>query len=183
MTSRLINLGLYQIGWFCCVLGAARGQGTAGGLVALALVLVHVALLEDRSGEAPLLALAGGFGLAVDSTLGSLKLLDYASPSPWSPLAPVWIVALWIQLATLLRFGLAVMVGRPGLAALLGAAGGPLAFMIGERLGAVRFAEPAWIALLALGVLWAIALALLSAAAARLLGPAPPARYRCPARG
>jgi hypothetical protein len=58
-------------------------------------------------------------------------------------LAPLWVVALWAQFATLLRNPLRWLRDRPLLAALLGLAGGPLAWASGARLGAVQLVQPA----------------------------------------
>jgi hypothetical protein len=44
---------------------------------------------------------------------------------------------MWAQFATTFRFSLRTMITRPIPAALFGAAGGPIAFLAGERLGAV----------------------------------------------
>jgi hypothetical protein len=53
------------------------------------------------------------------------------------PIVPPWITALWIGFATLPRFSLAWLRGKPWLAALLGGVAGPLSYLAGVRLGAV----------------------------------------------
>jgi hypothetical protein len=96
-------------------------------------------------------------------------------------LAPVWDVVLWIQFATLLRYALGWLRGRPALAVLFGAVGGPVAFVAGERLGAVAFHPSPGFSLIALAVVWAMVLFLLT----RLAGgrDSPPGRYRGLFRG
>jgi len=154
--SALINLILYQTGWFACVLGAAGGRPWAGAGVALVLVAVHLALVRDLKREAQLLLAAAALGLALDSLQLNLGVFRYPSGTPLAGLAPPWIVVLWLQFATLLHFGLRWMAGRYRLAALLGFVGGPLSFWGGERLGAIEFASPA--AYLALACVWSAAM-------------------------
>ena len=74
--------------------------------------------------------------------------------------------------------GLAFLAGRYRLGAALGALGGPLAFWIGARLGAVELGLPAWRSLLVLGAVWAIAVPLLTRIAAGDRDPSTTARYR-----
>lgn len=152
----LINLTLYQVGWFACVLGAAAGRPRAGAVLALAMVVVHLALVADRATETRLVLASGALGLALDSLQLNLGVFRYPSGTLVGGLAPLWIVALWMQFATLLHFGLRWMAGRYLLASLLGFLGGPLSFWGGERLGAIEFASPA--AYLALACVWAIAM-------------------------
>ena len=61
------------------------------------------------------------------------------------------------------------MRGRWALAALMGAVGGPLSYLAGSRLGAMSFEEPVS-ALLALAVIWAVAMPLLMLLSTRLDG-------------
>lgn len=158
-TATLINLALYQLGWFACVLGAANGHAWAGAGLALALVAVHVVLVRDRGRTAWLLLAAAALGLVLDSVQLNLGVFRYPSGTPLAGLAPPWIVVLWLQFATLLHFGLRWLSGRYALAALLGFAGGPLSFWGGERLGAIEFAGAA--AYLALALVWSLAMPLL----------------------
>ena len=60
------------------------------------------------------------------------------------------------------------VVTRPVLAVLFGAAGGPIAFLAGERLGAVTLLPPLAQSLLRLSMSWAIALVVFSAVVLRI---------------
>ena len=161
MASRLLNFALYQTGWFCCVLGAAQDRPWLGAASATALLLVHVALVRQRGREVRLLLAAGLIGGAVDSVQSCFGLLDFQGGRTIGCLAPAWITVMWMQFATLFRFGLAFLSGRYVLAAVLGGLGGPLAFWTGERLGAVEFANPAWHSLVVLAAVWAVAFPIL----------------------
>lgn len=150
-----------QVAWFAVVLSAARGWIWAGPAVA-AVVIVAACLNLDRAARGrwlvavALLGLAGG---AADSLLATIGLVKYAAAlSPW--IAPPWIASLWCLVAVWLP-GFSALAGRPWIAALVGAVGGPAAYLSGARLGAASFPVPAWPSLLALAVVWGIALPLL----------------------
>lgn len=155
----LVNLLLYQIGWFACVLGAASQW--AGWALALGLVAVHLALVSDRRRELRLLAASVAIGLGVEALLLGGGALRYpGGPATLGLLPPVWIVVLWLQFATLLHFALRWLSGRYLLAALLGAVGGPPTYLTGQALGAVALGPdlPAVITFLLIGSVWAVAL-------------------------
>jgi len=60
------------------------------------------------------------------------------------------------------------LLGRPLVGLLLGAIGGPLAYLGAARgWGAIAFAEPRWMAIVALVAGWAIAIPLLTMLASR----------------
>ena len=169
MTHPAANVVGQQIGWFACVMGAANGHPFLGAGFGLAIVAFHLRAVADPGQEIRLIALAAVLGLGIESGLQAAGLLSYASPwraFPW--LCPPWIAVLWIQFATTLRFGFRWLRGRPALAAVVGAVGGPLAFRAGEALGAVRFAPDRWTSYLALAAVWGVCFPILTEAAARL---------------
>jgi hypothetical protein len=137
----LRNVVLYQLGWFAAVLLAAAGRPWIAALALVPLLAVHVWLSADPLSEVRLLALAALVGLAWDSAVMATGWQHYDG-GQWLPaLAPLWVVALWAQFATLLRVSLYWLRGRPVLAAVLGAIGGPIAWAAGARFGAVRFTD------------------------------------------
>jgi hypothetical protein len=77
-----------------------------------------------------------------------------------SGLAPYWIVAMWVLFATTLNVGMRWLRRSTAIAAVAGAIGGPLAFFAGASIGAVELVSPA-IALIAIGIGWAVMLPLL----------------------
>lgn len=176
--AHLVNYLAYQIGWAAAVGGAALGHGAAGAAVAAVLTLGHVALARDRAAETLLVVAALGTGAVVESWQigqGTYRLLEGA---PATGLPPAWLLALWAQFATTFRFCLARVVGRPWAAALFGALGGPLAFLAGERLGAVVLWAPVAPGVARLVVAWALALAWLSVVTRLVDARRPPAGYR-----
>mgnify|MGYP006314445723 CR=1 FL=1 len=170
----VINFVAFQLGWFACVIGAANGLPWAGSLVVLAVVALHLARVRRLLPELRLIGVAMALGLLVDSLLLATGWLSYPSGNwlsgPWgSYLAPYWIVAMWALFATTLNVSMGWLRGRPLLAVLMGAVGGPLSYLGGEKLGGIELIAPV-AALSALAVAWAVAMPLLMLAAERLDG-------------
>jgi hypothetical protein len=155
--SSVVNFGLYQVGWFAIVLGAANLHPWHGTALAVALIAVHLALASGFLRQLALILLCGVIGLVLDSLQLRLGVFRFASGATVLWLAPPWDIALWMQFATILPFCLSWLSRRYALATVLGFAGGPLAFYSGERLGGVTFLEPRLLNFLVLGVVWAIA--------------------------
>lgn len=169
-----VNAVGYQIVWFSAVIGAGRGLWWPGVSTAAAFVLVHFAFCRQSSAlravDLRLMAVALVCGLLMDGGLARSGLADYAADPLALPAGspPLWILSIWASFALTLRHSMTFLLGRPLLALLLGAVGGPLAYLGAARgWGVIVFAEPRWIAILALVVGWAVAIPLLTTLALR----------------
>jgi hypothetical protein len=91
---------------------------------------------------------------------------------------PPGLLAKWAQFATTFRFSLRSVIAQPLPAALFGAAGGPIAFIAGQRLGAVTLLPPQTHGLLRLSITWAIALVAFSVVVRRVTADGQWPRYR-----
>lgn len=167
--SSVLNAVLYQLGWFACVLGAAWDRAGLGATLAIGLALLHLLLAERPGREWPLMVSAAALGLILDTFHARAGILDFRGHQAGT-IAPLWIIALWLQFATVLHFCLRWLSRRYGLAFVVGLIGGPLAFVGGERLGAAVFGDPRPISLAVLGLSWGLALPLLVWIADRLGG-------------
>lgn len=155
MTRLLVNAGLFQLGWFACVLGAQRPWLL---LVAVACLLVHLLWLAPTRDELRLVLLTALLGWLLDSTLLSLGLFDFGGGTG---VAPLWLALLWALFATTLRHCLA-WTARPGWrASLLGAIGGPLSYLAGAELAGVGLPWGLLPSLLVLVGVWAVVMPLL----------------------
>lgn len=159
--SKIINLLLYQLGWFCCVLGAALGLPLSGAIGALVLLSIHLLLTDARTAEARLLLCACLLGVIVDSVQQALGLFTFKTDSRWPIWLPLWVFVIWAQFATLFRFALHWLNRRYLLGALFGAVGGPLAYWGGIRIGAATFGENPQLSLFVLAIAWALVMPLL----------------------
>lgn len=159
--SKIINVVIYQIGWFSCVLGAGLGFPLIGAVGALALVAVHLLLSDARKAEAQLLFSACLLGVVIDSLQQAAGLFTFKTDPRWPLWLPLWVFVIWAQFAAMFRFALNWLAGRYLLGALFGAIGGPLAYWGGIRLGAATFGDNPQLALLVLAVVWALVVPIL----------------------
>ena len=156
LQTNLLNVSLYQLGWFSCVLGAAWGHPLAGAALAGVLVCMHLALAVHRQAELSLLLVACLLGVAIDSFQQGIGLFTFRTDPAWPFWLPAWVFVIWAQFATLLHYALRWLAGRYHLAVLFGLVGGPLAYWGGIRLGAASFGDNPSLTLAVLAVVWAL---------------------------
>ena len=171
-----LSLVGYQLVWLAAVSGAARGLAWPGILGMLVYAACQLGAAHHYKTDLWLMATAIMMGLLFDSGLIHAGLARYAAPWPSTGLAPAWILALWAAFSLTFTQSLAYLQTRFWLAALLGATGGPLAYLGAARgWHVVTFASPSWRALLCLGIGWGLATPALAWIARRRLAAAPPA--------
>lgn len=121
-----VNAVLFQIGWFICVLG--------GDLPALAFtafyLLFHFGWYSQLKGEWLYTVVIASAGVILDSF--NLWLGVFSSPEGF----PLWLLCLWILVATVVPHGLYWLRCRPLLAIAFGAIGGAGSYTAGIQLGA-----------------------------------------------
>ena len=161
LRTRLLNFVLFQAGWFCCVLGAASGRPWLGAGLGLLLVLGHLGLVRARRKEAALLLGALAVGLVTDTLHLRTGSLVFTGGSLHPDFAPAWILVMWMQFASTLRFAMSWLEGRYVLGGLLGGVAGAMAYWAGVRLGAATLGPDAAVSLVRIGLSWALALPLL----------------------
>ena len=164
----VVNFVAFQAGWFACVLGAAHGHPWLGSIAVLLVFALHLALAPDPWAQVRLALVAVAIGFVLETALLASGVARYAEPGPYPVLPPVWILAMWVLLATLLDSSLAWLQKRLWLAVLFAGVGAPMSYAGGARLGGMEIAEPLWRSFAVMGVLWAVAFPALLVVAARL---------------
>jgi hypothetical protein len=170
----MFNFVVFQLAWFACVIGAGHDLALAGTLTVAVAVAMHLMMARRWRPEALLILVVTTIGLSWDSALVALGVMIYPSGNFAPGIAPHWILAMWALFATTLNLSMGWIKGRPRLAVLLGAIGGPLAYLAGHRLGGVDMPEPA-LALAVQSLGWAVLMPLLARLAERLDGFQPAA--------
>lgn len=167
MKHGFVNLAVFKVAWTAVVVSAAAGVPVVGAIAVAIAVGIRLWSCDNPEAEIRLLLVAATMGLAWESALVLAGLLEYSSGT-WMPgLAPYWIVAMWILFATTLNSGMRWLRRSTAIAAVAGAIGGPLAFFAGASIGAVELASPV-IALISIGIGWAVMLPFLVKLAIRL---------------
>lgn len=171
----LFNLVQSQVAWFSAVLLAARGYPVSGTIAALLITALQIGRSEHKRADIRLVLSAAVVGALGDSALAQLNLLSFASGTLLAGWTTPWMIALWMNFATVLNHSLRYLTSRPVIACLVGAVSGPLAYAAGARLGALEFVS--WpSALMAIAVEWMIALPILCLIAEAQSSPARAAR-------
>lgn len=142
-----VNIILYQLIWFICVLG-----GNIGAIVALLLLLIHIVSTKERGPDLKIMGFMLFLGLLVDGTLQQVGFFTFTNTG--FPI-PLWLMVIWLGLAITPHHSLAWLKNRPLLSAVFGAFGGPAAYWAGARLGAASFSWPLWQSLATLAFIWA----------------------------
>ncbi len=161
----LVNFAAFQIGWFACVIGGANDLAMIGTLTVAAAVALHLYFAADPATELRLLAFVLVIGTIWDSLVVTSGLMSYPSGTFLAGIAPHWIIAMWVLFGTTLNVSMGWLKGRPVIAAVMGAAGGPLAYLTGFKLGGVEIPDLA-LGLAVQGVGWAVLMPLLTVLAA-----------------
>lgn len=143
-----LNILIYQVIWFLCVLGENRGA-----VLALPLLGLHLILSPHYKTDLQMMFFLLVGGLMIDGTLYSKGFFSFNVPAV--PI-PFWLAIIWLALATLPHNSLAWLKGRLFLSALFGGLGGPLAYWAGTRFGAASFNWPLVPSLLLLAGVWAL---------------------------
>jgi hypothetical protein len=149
----------FQVGWFACVLGAANHMPVMGSLIAAVIVTYHLYRYSFALNECYLILAAVVVGFIWETIVISHDLLIYPL-SEAAIVAPVWLVMMWALFATTINVSMAWLKRRWILAVIMGAIFGPMAFIGGEKLGAVVFVDSK-MALLVLSLGWAILMPLI----------------------
>lgn len=161
-----VTLLAYELVWFAAVLGAGHGLASPGVIAGGLFAAWRLTASPCRRAELGLVAATVLLALALEGTWVAGGLIVYSAPWPL-PNAPAWLMALWVAFALTLIPLFGYLHGRPALAALLGAVGGPLAYLGAARAHALQLTPPAWRGVLALSAGWAIAVPALTSLAGR----------------
>jgi hypothetical protein len=163
----LSSIAIFQAGWFACVIGAARDAMAWGIVAVLGAIAWQLGISRRRTIDMALMMVAICIGIVWDTVLARMHVVVYASPLPFAGFAPLWLLALWAQLGSVIREPMSWLHGRWWLAAPLGAVGGAASYAGAARLGACSFPDR----LLAMQVLaagWAVFMPLLAELARHL---------------
>ena len=137
-THQWANFAAFQLAWLVAVWGASVGLSWLGPVAVAGWVSAY-ALWQNRArADVPLWLGAGVLGGVTDSILvwsGAMAFPESAGPGFPTTL---WMIALWINFAAALRHCMGWLCGRFVLATVFGAIGGPLAYLAGDKLGALE---------------------------------------------
>jgi hypothetical protein len=159
--SKLWNFLFFQAGWFACVLGAAHQQVFWAVTGSLAYIAFHIWRAHSPKQEFSLLFKVLLYGIATDTLIMYLGLLDFRDAWPSPLLSPIWMWALWLLVASTLNGSMSWLRGKPALGSVLGAICGPLSYEAGVRMGAASWGSGGQIlGFCLIALVWAVAMPL-----------------------
>ena len=160
MSGIVLNFALFQLTWFASVYCAAISQPLVGPVCTLSWMALHLYYVrERRHAELQLIVLAALAGYLLDSLQVLTGAISFPAQTQLGGPSPLWMVALWINLAATLNFSMKWLRGRFALATVMGAIFGPLAYFAGSELGAIELYGR--FSMLMIALQWSLAMPLL----------------------
>jgi hypothetical protein len=161
------------IGWFACVIGAAKELFWLGPLTVVILLLSSTVIRGKMflSRMASLCLISVVLGIFIDSLLIGFGIYV---PKRWfipAPFATLWLLGLWANFSITIDTSLQWLQSHLISAAILGAVFGPSAYFAGQRLGALTISRSPVAAISILAMTWAFVAVVLSAIARSLPSP------------
>lgn len=153
----LINFLAFKLGWIAAVFGAIQGMSWLGPTWILLWVTAFFFWQNQKRTEWILLLGAAAIGYSLDSLLVLIGSVQFPTSSQLDGPAPLWMVAMWLNMAASLRYSLGWMRNRYLVGALLGMILGPAAYLAGEKLGGINLID----GVLPIAIEWFIAIPLL----------------------
>jgi len=151
MKHKLINFILFQSIWFILILAAAH-ESFYGLVIGLLLILVQYWHGKLMVPDFKLILASIIIGFAHDTSLNYFKFIQYNIDFN-TYYSPFWIIGLWISFALTINHSLAWLGNKKLLQMIFGLIGGPLAYIAGEKLGAINMINTMTLYVLALS--WA----------------------------
>jgi hypothetical protein len=145
----------HQAAWWVCILGV--GWVRPSSMV----LFVALHLWFTRTGWRRELAMIGwavGLGFLADSLLALSGAVVFEGQFRVG-LVPLWMVSLWAGFGATLLHSHRPMLKDPRIAFILGALGGPWAYLGGQKLGCLAIGDG--YSLVAIGLAWAVVLVIL----------------------
>ena len=151
MKHKLINFILFQSIWFILILAAAH-ESFYGLVIGFLLILVQYWHGKLMVPDFKLILASVIVGFAHDTSLNYFKFILYNIDFN-TYYSPFWIIGLWISFALTINHSLAWLGNKKLLQMIFGLIGGPLAYIAGEKLGAIYMINTMTLYVLALS--WA----------------------------
>ena len=139
MTSKIINFVFFNLAWLGVVASASHGWSFVAPFIVIGWIIPFLIWEGNLKSEIGLLTAAAVLGVFCDTILfwtGAIEL--HGSTHTLFSISPVWMIALWVNLAASLRYCLHWLLGRYWLSSVIGGIAGSLAYTAGQGLGALQ---------------------------------------------
>ncbi|MEM7400909.1 MAG: DUF2878 domain-containing protein [Pseudomonadota bacterium] len=148
-------LGL-QATWAACAYGATHEFPMLGLYVGLAYITTHLLLSKMRTRDIKIMLIIGVIGIVIDSTFTQLNILSFPGFVDHQLPIPAWLMVLWFVFALMVPYSLYWLGKNLKIAAIAGAIGGSLSYLLGHKLGALNLGDPVWLSFGIYFIKWGI---------------------------
>ena len=157
----LLNFILFQTAWFITVYSASLGLVWFGPVFSLCWLYTHFILHKNNwKVDLQIVVISAIIGFILDSMMVLSGIFSFSENASFGYPSSIWMVALWVNLALTLNYSLGWLKQKLILSSLFAAVGGPLAYYAGSKFGAINVENDTH-SIIALSVMWAIAMPLL----------------------
>ncbi len=130
MVHLIINAALFQLAWFCLVVGEVLI-----GAICVASMLAHVLWrMKCNFRVLVFLIFVVSVGVIGDTALSILSVYDFNNTEHDLPFTPIWLVLLWLAFALTLNHALDWLVNDLKFSLVLFAVFGPASYWLGSQL-------------------------------------------------
>ncbi len=154
----IINFIAFQIIWALAVFGAAYDVLWPCYLFTLMFAIWQLLPKNRHSNDLRVVAYSLVIGFILDSAWQMFGMVTYANANSFIPVAPLWIMCLWLAFALTFNHSLRWMKPKPMVIILFGLIGSPISYWAGSRIGAMDYIADMRLVSVVFGVAWAITL-------------------------
>lgn len=148
-------LGL-QFTWAACAYGATHEWPLLGAWVGLAYIGLHFFIVAERLRDLKVVFVIGVLGILLDVLNTSLGILSFPTDQTITFFLPYWLMVLWAVFSLMVPHSLYWLEKNVVVAAVAGAIGGGLSYLLGHKLGAITLAQPVPISFIIYAVEWSL---------------------------
>lgn len=144
--NKLVNAGLFQLGWFSCIMLPTY----AAVAVSCTILAVHLISVPYPKSELLFILIAAFGGYAMDFSYSLTGMIDL-NPGEFSQL---YLVCVWLLFSMTLNWSMNYALKTPWRAALLGLLA-PLSYYAAQQFGRVKYSQPLYQSMGFHALLWA----------------------------
>ncbi len=134
----VVNFLAFKAGWIICVLGATEQMPWLGPIWVLSWITAFFIWQKQHWMEWIFLLAAAAIGYCMDSILVLTGLIEFPLDTQFGAPSPLWMTAMWLNMAGAIRYALGWLRGKYMLSASVGLIFGPLAYLAGQKLGGIN---------------------------------------------
>jgi hypothetical protein len=156
MPAILANVVFFKAVWALSLYGVIIDIAWLGCAALLIFMAWHVVTMDSLGADFAAGIVAVIVGMTLDTLYLRAGLIEYGGQFPWTNFAPLWIAALWFNVALTLNHCMKWMQSRLKLAAFFGLICGPGSYAGAIALGAAEVTGNPLVLYSSIGIAWSL---------------------------